>query len=80
MGSRPGVEGDELHSSRNIHLQFSSVSDYAESLRLMTSVVFLFRLIRHLKSALSETMDNISLCPVISLLHLNLALLYYNLS
>ncbi len=39
-----------------------TVIDYAESLKLITFVVFLFLVIENCKSALSEKTDNIGLC------------------
>ncbi len=59
------VEGNELSSSRYMHARFNCLSDYAESLKLMTFVVFLFWVIEQRKSALPEEMDNIGLCAVI---------------
>lgn len=41
------------------------LSDYAESLRFITFVVFLFRIIEICMSALPEKMDHISLCVVV---------------
>lgn len=38
----PEVKADELYSSRSMHMQFNSYSDYAESLKLVTFVVFVF--------------------------------------
>lgn len=37
------LKGDELSSFCYVHMQVNSVSNYAESLRLKTSVVFLFK-------------------------------------
>lgn len=48
-----------------MHVQFNSLSGYAESLKLITSAVFLFRVIENCKSALSEKMENIGLHEVI---------------
>lgn len=42
MSLWPKVEGDELHSSHFIHMQFCSLIDYAESLILIIFVVFQF--------------------------------------
>lgn len=53
----PKVEGDEFNSSHYIHVQFKSVSDYAENL-LKMFVVFLFWVIETIKSALSEKMQS----------------------
>ncbi len=66
MRTWPKVEEDELY----MHVQFSTLSDYADSLRLITFVVFLFRAIENCKSTLSEKMDNISLRAVIRYLGL----------
>ncbi len=52
----PEVEGDELCSSNYLHLWFKSARYYAESLELITFVVFLFWVIKHGESALSEEM------------------------
>ncbi len=38
----PKLEGDELHNSDYMHVQFNSVYDYAEHLKFITFVVFLF--------------------------------------
>ncbi len=44
----PKVEEDELYSSRYIHMQSSSLNDYAEGLKLMTFfMVFLFQVIQN---------------------------------
>ncbi len=54
------VEGDGYH-----------LSDYAKKkFKLITFVVFLFRVIKNYKSALSEKMDNVGLCAVICYLSL----------
>ncbi len=43
--SWPEVEGDELHSSCCMHLQFKCLNNYAESFKEITSAVFLFQVI-----------------------------------
>lgn len=48
---------------------FNSLGDYAEILKLITSMVFLFQEIKHYKPVLSDRMD-ISLRAVICYLHL----------
>lgn len=48
-----------------MHVQFNSLSDYVESLKLITFVVFIFQIIENCKSVLSEKMDNIDLSGVI---------------
>ncbi len=48
-----------------MHMQFNSSSAYAESLKLITFMVFLFQIIESCKSALSEKMDSIGLRAVI---------------
>ncbi len=45
-------------------MQFNAWNDYAESLRLLSFVVFLFQFIKNCKSALPEKMDNISRADV----------------
>lgn len=42
----------ELHSSCSMHVKFNPLSDYAESLKLITFVVFLFWVIENYKSVL----------------------------
>uniref|UniRef100_A0A4W6DX47 G domain-containing protein n=1 Tax=Lates calcarifer TaxID=8187 RepID=A0A4W6DX47_LATCA len=42
-GQWPKIEGDELNSSCYIQVHFNSLSDYADSLKLITFVVFLFQ-------------------------------------
>ncbi len=42
ISSWPKVEGGELNSSCNILVQFNFLSHYAESLKTITPVVFLF--------------------------------------
>ncbi len=59
--SWPKVEGDELFSSHYMHMQFNTLSDFAESLKLITYVVFLFRVTENCKSLLSKKMNNICL-------------------
>lgn len=46
ISSWPEVEGDEFYSSGSLLVQFTSLTDYAECLKLMTFVVFLFRVIK----------------------------------
>ncbi len=48
-----------------MHMHFKSLSDYAESLKLITFMVFLFPVFENYKSALSEKMDSIGLRAVI---------------
>ena len=64
------VEGDELFRICNMLVQFNSLSDYAESLKLITFVALLFRVIEHCKSAGSEKMDKIGLHAIIRYLGL----------
>ncbi len=52
------VEGD------NMHMPLNSASECAESLNLITFVVFLFPVIENCKPAQSERKDNIDLCAV----------------
>lgn len=52
FGLWPNEEGDELYRSHFLRVQFN-----ADSLKLITLVVFLFRVIKNCKSALSEKMD-----------------------
>ncbi len=58
------VDGDDLYRSYYTHMQFNSLHDWAESLKLKTFVVFLFQVI---EKALPEKMDTIDICAVISL-------------
>ena len=53
-----------------MHVQFNSLSDYADSLKMITFLVFLFQIIENCKSALSKKMDNINLCAIIRYLGL----------
>lgn len=53
------VEEDELYSSQSMNVQFDS--DYAESLKLMTFVVFLFQEIENCISAMSEKICSLGL-------------------
>lgn len=41
------VIGEVLHSSCSMHMQFHSLSDYAESLKFITFVVFLLQVSQH---------------------------------
>lgn len=54
IGLWPTVEGDELHSSRYMQVMFNTLSDYAESLKLITGSYFV-------SVALSEKMNSVSL-------------------
>lgn len=54
LRSWPKVELDELCTSRFLHVQISSLCDYADSLKLITFVVFLLWVIENCKSALPE--------------------------
>ncbi len=40
-----------------MHVQFNYLSDYAKTLKLISLVVFLFRVAENCKSALCEKMD-----------------------
>lgn len=53
-----------MSCSGYMHMQFNSLGN-AERLKLITFVVFLFRVMENCKSALSEKRDNIGLCAVI---------------
>lgn len=55
------VIGEELYSYCSMHMQFNLLSDYAESLKFITFVVFLLWVTENSKSALCGKMDNISL-------------------
>ncbi len=67
ISSCPKVEGNELYSCPYMHPQLGSLNDYAESLKLITFLIF--QVTENCKS-LSEKMENIGLHAVIH--HLNL--------
>ncbi len=56
----PVVEGGEFCSSY-MHLQSSFLSNYAQSLKGLNFMVFLFLIIENFESAVSEKMNNICL-------------------
>ncbi len=70
ISSWPKVEGEELSSSPYMHMQFNSSRDSAESLMVITSVVFLFWVIENCKTRLSGNTDNLDLCAAICCLRL----------
>lgn len=53
------------YTSLFTYVQISSVSDYVESLKLISFCLFLFQVIENCKSASSEKINNIGLRAVI---------------
>lgn len=70
----PKAEHSVLYSSTDIHVQFKSTSDCTESFTLVTFVVFLSEVIMNCKLALSVKNDNVDLCTVNFLCHVEFSI------